>query len=203
MLAWKWVPFWGTLPDYLAAAGTVGAFIAGLRLLRKELEARRDDVEDRRSAQARLVAAWVSPTPPGMDPDTSKPRTEWTEFYILTRNGSSEPITRVWVEARGKAGKVIFSKSDKPIQRPRQDTDRVHAYEVIAPNTIATRRFEVAKRPIPYEVEIVFTDSAGHRWKRHPNGRLELLLAPQSAREPSVKDRLDAFTKGQMDQLDT
>jgi hypothetical protein len=121
----------------------------------------------------------------------------------LTRNGSSEPITRVWVEARGKAGKVIFSKSDKPIQRPRQDTDRVHAYEVIAPNTIATRRFEVAKRPIPYEVEIVFTDSAGHRWKRHPNGRLELLLAPQSAREPSVKDRLDAFTKGQMDQLDT
>jgi hypothetical protein len=83
MLAFELTDFYGTLPDWLAALGTIGAFFAGLRLLRKELEARRDDVEDRRSAQARLVAAWVSPTPPGMDPDTSKPRTEWTEFYIL------------------------------------------------------------------------------------------------------------------------
>jgi hypothetical protein len=200
MLSFKWTPWWGTLPDYIAAVGTVGAFFGGIRLLRKELEARRDDVEDRRAAQARLVAAWVGPSHPEVDPDKSNPR---TVSYILTRNGSSEPVANVWVTTRWKADRVNFSKSDRPARRPRHDINRLSAYAVIAPDTTETERREAEKSPIPDEVEIEFTDSAGHRWIRHPNGRLQLLSAPQPTRRRSVKDRLEAFTKGQLDALDT
>lgn len=200
MLAFMWTPWWGTAPDYIAALGTVGAFIAGLRLLRKELEARRDGVEDRRAAQARLVAAWVSPSHPEVDPDGSNPR---TVYYILTRNGSSEPVTDVWVRTRRRGGGVNLSKSlDTPV-KPLSEIRRLNAYSVIAPDTTEAERREAEKSPIPDEVEIEFTDSAGHEWIRHPNGRLQLLQAPKPTPEPSVKDRLDAFANGQLDEFDT
>lgn len=48
---------WGTVPDWVAAFGTLAAFAVALRLLFKELEARREYEADRRRDQARLVAA--------------------------------------------------------------------------------------------------------------------------------------------------
>jgi hypothetical protein len=91
MLAFELTPFWGTLPDWLAAAGTIGAFFAGLRLLRKELDTRREALEDRRRAQARLVAAWtdIQPVPGLLGPPITIPP---YEHVFFVRNGSEEPV---------------------------------------------------------------------------------------------------------------
>ena len=42
----------GTVPDWVTALGTFAAFAVALRLLAKELAARREQEEDRRRAQA-------------------------------------------------------------------------------------------------------------------------------------------------------
>jgi hypothetical protein len=151
MLAFRWTPFWGTLPDYLAAAGTVGAFFAGVRLLRKELEARRDDIEDRRSAQARLVAAWVSPSHPEVDPDGSNPR---RVYYILTRNGSSEPVQSVQVVTRARPSGITFIKSDQPPparKRSGKALGQLRGYKVIAPDTTEVDQRTEEEYPRPDE----------------------------------------------------
>ena len=49
----------GTVPDWLAAVGTLLAFVVALRLLFKELAAHREQEEDRRRNQASLVTAWM------------------------------------------------------------------------------------------------------------------------------------------------
>jgi len=74
---------WGTVPDWVTAFGTLAAFAVALRLLAKELAARREYEEDRRRDQARLVAAWVerfiamAPT---------------NQYVVVLRNGSEEPV---------------------------------------------------------------------------------------------------------------
>jgi hypothetical protein len=92
MLAFKWTPWWGTLPEWLAAIGTLLAFAVALRLLFKELETRREDVDVRLRAQARLVAALVSQ----LETDENSGRRR-TICHLLTRNGSDEPVRNVTV----------------------------------------------------------------------------------------------------------
>ena len=94
MVAFKLTPFRGTLPDWLAALGTVGGFFAGLRLLRKELDARREVEEDRRRQQASRVACWV-----GMieqEPGRRLMPERAGEFPLVVgavlHNGSEEPV---------------------------------------------------------------------------------------------------------------
>jgi hypothetical protein len=50
---------WGTVPDSVTAFGTLAAFAVALRLLAKELTARREYEEDRRRAQASRVICWL------------------------------------------------------------------------------------------------------------------------------------------------
>jgi hypothetical protein len=51
-------------------------------------------------------------------------------------------------------------------------------------------------------VSVSFRDAQNYRWKRHSDGPLEQLEVPRTVRRSSVKDRLDAFAKGQMDEKD-
>jgi hypothetical protein len=194
MLAFKFTPWWGTLPDWIAALGTVGALFAGLRLLRKELETRREDVEDRRRAQARLVAAWASP--PERRHDRTKDTSAWV-FYVLTRNGSDEPVRNVTVTFYRPPSSQPSSL--EPVFRMR--------YPVLSPQT--TEEWG----PLPAErdplvgppVAIVFRDSQGYMWQRERDGLLQLLASPASStkKRRSVKDRLHAWARGQVDELDT
>jgi hypothetical protein len=80
----------GTVPDWVAAGGTVFAFFVALRLLDKELEVRREQQEDRRSEQARLVSQWIpEPEREGHTPNFV--------FAVIVRNGGEEPIYNVTI----------------------------------------------------------------------------------------------------------
>jgi hypothetical protein len=50
---------WGTLPDWVAAISTGGAFAVTLFLLGREMKARKQAEKDRLESEARKVAAWV------------------------------------------------------------------------------------------------------------------------------------------------
>lgn len=49
---------------------------------------------------------------------------------------------------------------------------------------------------------MVFTDASNQRWQRSHTGRLSRLVDPSTQPRRSVKDRLDAWAKGEMDELD-
>ena len=82
---------WGDVPTWLAAVGTVGAFIFTGVLLRRERQ-------DRISSQAKLVAAWMAEERPntfdviegGLEPD---------EDYLCVKvnNASAEPVYDITV----------------------------------------------------------------------------------------------------------
>jgi hypothetical protein len=172
--------------------GTLAAFAVALRLLAKELETRREALEDRRRAQARLVAAWTTtPSTSGSLPDQP------SRFELVTRNGSDEPVYAVLVSLLwtvvnlGYSGMVVSgavaSEATYTVLGP-QSEERVTHSEAFTPAGL---------------VRVEFTDSQGYRWRRGPRGDLELVDSPPATRRRSVKDRLDAFAKGQVEELDS
>jgi hypothetical protein len=76
--------------DWVGAGGTVFAFFVALRLLDKELEVRREQQEDRRSVQARLVSQWIP------EPERQAPTPNFV-FAVIVHNGSEEPIYNVTI----------------------------------------------------------------------------------------------------------
>jgi hypothetical protein len=76
----------GTLPDWLAAAGTVGAFWVTYLLLRKEQKARREFEAEQREAQARLVSAWTT------FPQQALPYSDIQVADLVVKNMSTEPV---------------------------------------------------------------------------------------------------------------
>lgn len=177
MIALKLTSWYGTLPDWLAAAGTIGAFVAGLRLLGKELETRREALEDRRLAQARMVAAWA--TEPYLEGESGEKK-----FALKAYNGSDEPIYEV---------AVVLKPHPRVLENDPDPGWRMTA--CLSVGVLGPRHDEVrylsTKRVSPGPVEISFTDAAGRRWTRFPDGSL---VGPVTSM-PSVKDRLDAFAR--------
>jgi hypothetical protein len=85
-------PDWGTVPDWLAAVGILAAFAVALRLLGKELAARREAEEDRRREQARQVSVWateIEQVPPALGS---------LVFFVVRANRSDEPVYDVLIE---------------------------------------------------------------------------------------------------------
>jgi hypothetical protein len=196
MLAFEWTDSYGTLPDWLAALGTVGAFAVTYALLRKEQQARREDQDDRRRAQARLIAAWTTRSTPLYDPSSGRGR---LEFRI--RNGSEEPVYDVLMMMVPRQSAF----ADDPVEANFHTEESAVLVElpILPPNHVEERDLRVEGGLARGRLGLAFTDTADRRWKRYPDGRLQLVSAPQPARQRSVKDRLDAFAKGQMDELDT
>jgi hypothetical protein len=185
-------PNWGSVPDWLAGVGTLLALALALWAVFRELAARREALDDRLRSQARLVAAWVS---------ERDPYGNWAmggEGFVLTRNGSDEPVRNVTVTAYKK----------HPSQVPPLEEFYRVTYAVLAPHTTETSRalpFGDAPRFDSVAVSIVFRDSQGCRWQREPDGILQLVARPPvlSRGRRSVKDRLGAWAQGQMDELDS
>jgi hypothetical protein len=184
-------PDWGTVPDWLAAIGTLAAFGVALRLLAKELAARREQEEDRRSSQARLVSAW--PT----DPQVEGGRLRVT---VVVKNGSDEPVYQVH---------AVLVPPDSPwAEDPEAGAGQVPAAEIgrmmLPPGQKEEGRFPMIMSILhtgigPGPVGISFTDAAGRRWKRYPDGRLVELNRPLRR---SRKDYMNAWIAGEVDQLD-
>ncbi|MEU8661920.1 hypothetical protein [Actinoplanes philippinensis] len=49
----------GAVADCFSAVGTIGAFLVGFRLLRREHRREADRAEDERRAQAERISAWI------------------------------------------------------------------------------------------------------------------------------------------------
>jgi hypothetical protein len=176
-------PDWGTVPDWLAAVGTLAAFAVALRLLAKELAARREYEEDRRTEQARLVSTWT--TFPERDAQDSS--LYW--FYVVVKNASEVPVHNV---------SVVMEEPRSPYARATGSPDCRMQFFTVAPgenDRLAFRHPEHHAGPLT----LTFTDAAGRRWTRYPDGRL---VEPDRPRRRSRKDALNAWIAGEVDQLD-
>jgi hypothetical protein len=198
---------WGTVPDWVAAFGTLAAFFVALRLLAKELVARREQEQDRRRPQARLANAWLAfEAPPDSDRDTAvrftwqprKPPPPQRKAYIIAKNDSGEPVHRV---------RVSVVHKDSPLARdPEAAFGQTESYyialfwDVLPPLRTASEKLPDYVFPnwhVP--VALSFTDSQGRRWKRLPDGTLtEITKRPRRSR----KDYMNAWIAGELDHLD-
>jgi hypothetical protein len=184
-------PDWGTVPDWLAAIGTLAAFVVALRLLAKELTARREQEEDRRRAQARLVNAWLTMKWRESDGEA--------ESWFVVTNASDEPVYQVKVTVvPGDSG---FA-SDPEMARGQAETIEENWNSPLLPH-------ESRDGCVPDEwnwwtrkasLGLSFTDSQGRRWKRIPvtGALIEVTKRPRRSR----KDYMNAWIAGEVDQLD-
>jgi len=192
---------WGTVPDWVTAFGTLAAFAVALRLLAKELAARREVEQDRRREQASRVACWVQ-----LVEDKDQPPMPWAPdrparvVAAVLQNGSEEPVydCRVHLEIDPAAEGTFLKVVDGDFQKGER---RLTLKERTLPPGRIQHPLSLGRADIPYvSTWMTFTDAAGRRWTRHPRGQLEG-SSPEARR--SVKDRLDAWAKGQMEELDT
>jgi hypothetical protein len=149
-------------PNELTAIGTVGAFGVALYLLRVQILDRRAEANDRRTVQARLVAAWLADL-------IERPQVDdkiFVELVVLVYNGSAEPVY-------GVVFKVEVGVRGSFVRRP----------FLLGPQE--TREFRIIAPGLPRgqpAVSISFKDSAGRQWMRSSTGVLyqpmldELLL---------------------------
>jgi hypothetical protein len=164
----------GTVPDWLAAVGTFLAFAVALRLLFKELAARREVEEDRRREQASRVAIWTQSVPaPGPS----------ATYAIVMNNSSEEPVSAIT---------FVMYHPDEPERVIREDSwDLLPPGRHPGPATTETY--------LPGPIRLSFTDAAGRRWTRYPNGRL---VERDRPRHRSRKDYMNAWIAGELDHLD-
>jgi hypothetical protein len=163
----------GTLPDWLAAAGTVGAFWVTYLLLRKEQKARREFEDENRQAQARLVSAWIT------FPRQAGPHSAVHVADLVVKNMSEEPVYDL------RATLIPHSKlpEDDPEGAMGPDVIRFH-FGIMPPEERGTTRIkDVPSEPLA--VILAFTDAHGREWRRFHNGDLTgPTLPPPGAPDP-------------------
>jgi hypothetical protein len=161
----------GMLAEWVAALGTVGAFWATYGLLRKELAARREQEEDRRREQARRAAAWTLPVPRRPD-----------RHVLVMHNGSEEPVYAIT---------LVMEHPDQPGTVTREES-----WDYLPPEERSKEPYDHAGPPGP--ITLTFTDAAGRRWTRHPDGRL---VEPERPARRSRKDYMNAWIAGELEHL--
>lgn len=180
-------PDWGTLPDWLAAFGTISAVAWALHLGRRDGkrldEERRDAKRDREEAahdrelfrqqqaaeaeaQKRRLASKVSLVVEAFRDEEGR-KLRWK-----VHNGSDEPIAMVSVIRRAVPADDTSGETRTQICKTwtsreaggnRADVTRVHDESYMA------------------QGEVQFTDSAGQRWQRLEFGALRTLAAEDPA----------------------
>jgi hypothetical protein len=136
--------------DTFSAVGTVGAFLVGFLLLRREHSREAGRADDERRAQAERISAWIELT---RKLDGSR------ELAFHIHNASSTPIYEVELPLPARGGEETRSEfvglvpPGQTIQRP-------------APGEWLRSYVE------PEPVQIEFLDSAGRRWSRDEQGTL-------------------------------
>ncbi|MEV6638167.1 hypothetical protein AB0M54_46350 [Actinoplanes sp. NPDC051470] len=138
------------LADSFGAVGTVGAFLVGFLLLRREHRREAERAEDDRRAQAERISAWIE----------LKRKLDGTRdlaFHI--HNASAMPIYEVELPLPSHGDQQPSSEfiglvpPGQTIQRP-APTEWLRSYVE------------------PEPVQIEFLDSAGRRWSRDEQGAL-------------------------------
>lgn len=136
--------------ELFAAIGTVGAFLLGFLLLRREHRREADRAEDERRAQASRISAWIEAY---RKPDGSR------EVAFHIHNASDMPIYEV----------------ELPLPGLSQDEPAEEFIGLVPPGQTIRRLAPAGWRRSyiePEPVQIEFLDSAGRRWTRDEQGAL-------------------------------
>jgi len=168
---------WGDIPTWVTGAGTVGAlFVAFYQIgqeRKRRIEQEAEDRQERRLAQARLIAAWEGIS-------RASPVDGRERLGIQLVNGSAEPVYSLFaclVFIQGAAPHKIedWLGHDRS-QRP-------YPPFAVLP-LLPPGRWSVTVRSVPdhpmqgrYGAEVAFTDRAGRHWIRRATGGLEELDA--------------------------
>ena len=142
--------WFGAGADAFSAVGTVGAFLVGFLLLRREHRREADRAEDERRAQAERISAWIELT---RKLDGNR------ELAFHIHNASAMPIYDV----------------ELPLPA-RGDEEPGSEFVGLVPPGQTIRRAAPADwlrtyvEPEPVQIE--FLDSAGRRWSRDEQGSL-------------------------------
>lgn len=130
--------------------GTVGAFVTGFVLLRRELRREAERTEDNRRAQAASVSAWVE----------LYRRSDGTrELAFHVHNASDMPIYEV----------------ELPLPAPAGQDPETEFIGLVPPGQTVRRpapRSWLSSYTAPEPVEIEFRDSAGRQWRRDEQGTI-------------------------------
>jgi hypothetical protein len=144
----------GTLPEWIAALGTVGALAFVAVGLHREREARQRDERDRDAAQARLIVAWpldeIDPLPLGD-----------IIYFAKLANYSQLPVRGITLTFQ--PGNLTKNISE---QLPKQVSE--HEFRVTGPTV-----------PVPIggrAMTLVFLDARGLRWRRTQDGDPERIV---------------------------
>ena len=140
----------GAIADSFAAVGTVGAFLVGFLLLRREHRREADRAEDERRAQAERISAWV---------ELIRKIDGGREVAFHIHNASAMPIYEVELPLPARDGEEPGSEFVGLVP-PGQTIQRA------APADWLRSYVE------PEPVQIEFLDSAGRRWSRDEQGTL-------------------------------
>ena len=136
--------------DLVSAIGTVGAFIVGFVLFRREHRREAGRAEDERRAQAAKISAWVEAY---RKADGSR------EIAFHIHNASDMPIYEV----------------ELPSAEPDDDGERTEFVGLVPPGQTIRRSAPeewIRSYVEPEPVQIEFLDSAGCRWIRDEQGSL-------------------------------
>jgi hypothetical protein len=140
-----------------SAVGTVGAFVLGFVLLRKEQRREADRSEDERRSQAARISAWV---------EVYRKLDGSREIAFHIHNASDMPIYEVELPLPNSEGEeatefVGLVPPGQTIRRP-APSDWLRSYV----------------EPEPVQVE--FQDSVGRRWTRDEQGALAQVDRPST-----------------------
>lgn len=151
MLSSDWVSVY---VDAAAAWGTMGAFVVGFVLFRREHRREEGRTEDDRRSQAVKVSAWMEAQRTGQG---------GRELLFFVHNASDMPIYEV------------------SLPRPDEQTDEAEFIGLVPPGQTIQRpapREWLANYYAPEPVEIEFSDSSGRQWTRDEQGFLATVDDP-------------------------
>jgi hypothetical protein len=146
----------GTLAEWFAAVGTIGAFVVALILLGRQMRAYRAAEDDRTRGQARGVAVW---TRIAGQHNSNEVRRE-----IIVRNSSDTPIYNcvAFASQYWEPPEFNFSVQIGTLPPDEDCVTEIPEGELSDP--------EVVRGP---RVEVAFTDARGRHWRRLSSGELE------------------------------
>lgn len=139
-----------TASNVFQSVGTVGAFVTGFVLLRREQQREADRTEDERRAQAAKVSAWVEIH---RTPDGSR------ELMFHVHNSSDMPIYEV----------------ELPLPTRGNDEPDTEFIGLVPPGQTVRRpapRDWMTSYAGPEPTVIEFLDSSGRQWRRDEQGAL-------------------------------
>lgn len=140
--------------DLFSAVGTVGAFVVGFVLFRREHRREADRAEDERRAQGAKISAWV---------EVYRKADGSREIAFHIHNASDMPIYEVELPLPGPAG----------------DSEQTEFIGLVPPGQTIRRAAPsdwLRSYTDPEPVQIEFLDSSGRRWERNESG----VLSPSS-----------------------